>query len=46
MVHAIASATGIPKAMNAAGIGDCGCNGRRAALNALVPFADPERKEP
>jgi hypothetical protein len=40
VVHAMAKATGIAKAVEKIAGNDCGCAERRAALNAAMPFTD------
>lgn len=45
-VHAIAVATGIASIVKAVAGDDCGCAGRRAALNDAVPLADPHEGNP
>ncbi len=40
MIHNIAKATGVAKVVDKITGGDCGCEQRRAAMNAAVPFTD------
>lgn len=46
VLHSITTATGISKVVKAIVGDDCGCQKRRAALNAMLPTTDPTVEKP
>lgn len=44
VVHSALYAVGIGQVVEAVAGGDCGCQERRAALNAAMPFTDERKK--
>lgn len=41
LVHKVAEATGVARVVKAVTKGDCGCHGRRVALNRRLSFREP-----